>query len=231
MKNIPLYIILIFSFSNLTAQEEGAEYNTPDEPYPAPVSYANLTEEEANFIGLFRDENIGNLHVFASSDPTPSDAYFFKGSPINSTFKDIMPADIADLTHFQDGQPHAVLSLRGDGEELYVLRLPGERYQNQLALYDLDNGQLRKIKTLAYYQCKDIRCIQQDSWIQDVNGDARLDIITKRKVTRPNGKEQVKTKVYFMNTDGNFKRTRKANITEKNYLFESIIPNGSHNGL
>ena len=232
MKNIPVYIILVFIFSGLAAQEGQTDYSTPGEPYPASVSYEGLTAAEANFIGLFRDENIGNLHLYASADPMPGTAYFFKGEAIKPTFKDLLPGEIAPLTHLQGGQPHAVLSLRGDGEELYVLRLPGQRFQNQLSLYDMENGQLRKLMTLAYYQCSNSRCEQQDSWVQDVDGDARLDIITKKKITNRKGKEQVSARVYLMKTDGTFRRTKNINIEEKDYLFENITAkNGSHNGL
>ncbi len=223
MKYTLIKICLLIFTLQLTAQESGSEYYPKDEPYPAPVSYANLTEEEAAFIALFEDKNVGNLHVYSSKSASPDVNYFYKGQPVPPALKDILPEKLALLTYLKGSEPHAVASIPGEAEELYLLRIPGGDWDNQISLYAMNGGQLEKLETLAYYDCNARRCLQQDSWLQDVNGDTRLDIITRqRKIRQNNARVKYKTTVLLMQEDGTFRKSRKTDIAEKDYQMHKL---------
>lgn len=221
MKSCFAFVIILLPFISLQSQND---HNFPgDEPYPAPVSFADLTKEEAAFINLFNNENVTNLHVYASTREAPDQAYYYHGTPILPVFKDMLPSKLSSLTYLRGKEPHAISSMRGNGEQLYLLRLPGENWNNKIAIYAMDNGELTELHTLASYTCnKAGRCIQQDSWLQDLNGDTLLDIITKKRTTRKNGKSKVKTSVYLMTDKGVFKKARKMEIEEGDYKFQEL---------
>jgi hypothetical protein len=76
---------------------------------------------------------------------------------------------------------------------------------------------------VSYYDCNPRRCVQQDSWLQDVNGDTRLDIITKKRTIRSNsGRLKIKTYVRLMQEDGTFKKSRKTLVDEKDYQMQKL---------
>lgn len=217
------FALLVFSYFVMNSLFAQNDHNYPgDEPYPAPVSFADLTKEEAAFINLFNNENVTNLHVYASAKVNPEQDYYYLGTPILPVFKDMLPSGIASLTYLRGKEPHAVSSMRGNGEQLYLVRVPGEKFKNQLALFSMENGELKELKVLAFYDCNDSRCIQQDSWLQDLNGDTLLDIITKKQITRKNGKTKTKTYVYLMTDKSTFKKSGKVNIEEGDYLLKDL---------
>ena len=77
---------------------------------------------------------------------------------------------------------------------------------------------------LAYQDCNNNRCVQLDSWLQDVNGDTRLDIIQKRKVTKKrSGKTVVKPTIYLMGQEGKFHKTKNLGMVNLNdYIMEDL---------
>jgi hypothetical protein len=163
-------------------------------------------QERQALIDLFEEREVGNLHVFANPEPTPD--YFFFGTPIEQAFPNVLPGDVSVLTILKEQEPHAVFRIRGKEEELYLIRFPGERAGNEIALYGWDGDQLKKRRTLAYHTCKGNRCIQVDSWIQDLDGDTWLDLIQKRKVSRKNGqKVTVKSRLFLMNQEGRLQKS------------------------
>lgn len=210
---------LFFSFISLNAQKGGDPFQK-DEPYPAPVSFADISDKMAAFIAIFNDENVSNLHVYASKNPIPDQAYYYKGTPVYPVFKDFLPSKLSNLTHIQNGQPHAISSIRGNGVELYLVRIPGEKWDNQIGIYTMNGGSLMELETLAYYDCNQARCVQQDSWLQDLNGDTLLDIITKNRTIRKNGTSKTKTTVFLMTDKGTFKKSRQTQIEEADYIMQ-----------
>ena len=82
----------------------------------------------------------------------------------------------------------------------------------------------RSRKKLAYLKKKGNKIHQLDSWMQDVNGDTRLDLIQKQRVIKPDGSIQKEsTKVFLRTSKGKFKRDRKVKLNSKDYIMESIF--------
>ena len=218
MKLLPLFSFFVFFTLPLWSQDTGDDLPQGDEPYPAPVSYADLSPLEANFIGLFNSENVTNLHVHAI--PSPEGDYPFEGTPITQEYNGLLQGNLASQTFVKGEEPRAVMSMRGNGEELYLVRQPSGEWKGELALFSMEDGKLRGLEVLAYRKCNSLRCVQQDSWLQDVNGDGLLDIIQKKQVTRGYSVARSKTKVFLMEPDGSFKRTKPTMIDQTDYQVE-----------
>ena len=208
--NFLLACLLLFGVT-ISAQDIG-------EPYPAPVSYAELSETEKIFFGLFEDKNVGNLHVYAPAElPAPA-GYFYLGQPITSDFKNLLPKQLQPYTNIQDHEPHAVYTVKGAGREFFIIRSVSPE-NNVLGLYARYNNTLDLVTELAGYEKTKKGFTQTDTWIKDLNRDGRLDLVKKIKTVQGN-KVKIKTKVFLQNAQGQFKRTRTINLDPLDYIMQ-----------
>ncbi len=217
MKLFKLTLLMLLMQLNVFSQTTPTKKQVGAEPYPAPVSYQNISIEQAKFIKLFESKNVGNLHVYPLvKQDDGSD--FFEGKPIDSGYADLLSGDLAKQTFIRNAEPRAVFSIRGNDEEYYIIRLPADVSKGEIAIYGWNNGKLEKRQTLATYACKRTRCVQMDSWIQDVNGDTRLDVIQVKKTTRANGKKvKIEKVLYLMNDKGVFKKSNDDQVDFSDY--------------
>ena len=181
-----------------------------------------MDEDQAAFIELFDEQEIGNLHVYTL--PQPGNDYFFKGQPIDLAFNPLLNRELSVLTLIKGRKPEAVYRVRGKEEELYIIRMPGEEENYEIALYGWKGDKLEKMKVLSYFECKGNRCVQLESWIQDVDGDTWLDVIQKKKIIKNRGeKVKIKSTVYLMNQDGELQKSNDAAVNFMEYFMESIL--------
>lgn len=217
MKYLPFILSLLIYTAPLFSQDKE---EVGDEPYPAPVMYNNLSLQEAKLIKQFEDKDVSNLHIYA--DVKQDDDYFFKGKPLDANFSEFFNDDLEAQTKIKGQEPQAVFSIRGEARELYLIRSLGNGAGHEVALYELDNGKLQKYLPLASYQCHDGKCTQLDSWIQDINGDTRLDIIQVSKKTDENGKMKVTSKVFLMDQEGHLIKSKNIKIDLNDYPMQSL---------
>ncbi|MEZ4953050.1 MAG: hypothetical protein R2825_05695 [Saprospiraceae bacterium] len=219
MENLLFILSLLISTIPLFSQDQDKEV-VGDEPYPAPVMYHNLSLQEAKLIKQFESKDVSNLHIYA--DVKQDGDYFFKGKPLDADFSEFFSGDLEEQTKIKGQEPQAVFSIRGEAKELYIIRTLGNGSGHEIALYELDNGKLQKYLPLASYQCQDGKCTQLDSWIQDINGDTRLDIIQVAKLTGKNGKEKISSKVYLMDQEGHLIKSKNTKIDLDDYPMQSL---------
>ncbi|MBI1228294.1 MAG: hypothetical protein GC192_23875 [Bacteroidetes bacterium] len=217
MKLFNLILLMLMLQINAEAQNTPTKKQVGAEPYPAPVSYKNISMDQAEFIKLFESKNVGNLHVYPlAKQDKPSE--FFEGKPIDSGFSNLLTGDLAKQSFIRNEEPRALFSIRGNGEELYIIRLPSDVSGGEIALYGWNNGKMDKRQTLATYDCTRNHCVQVDSWIQDVNGDTRLDVVQVKRTTRDNGKKvKIDKTVYLMDDNGLFKKSKYNELDFANY--------------
>ena len=200
--NLTLFAVLLIG--SLTAQVE-AELEDLDAltNYPANnVSDDDLIEA---FYESFQPSNVGNMHVYASAQPDDDD--FFNGEELGIEMRRLF----SNRTKRGLGsrQPYAVAKIRGEAEQLFLMRHPDRQGNPSIVLYDLRNGSVDPVMTLATTKCRtNGSCQQTDSWIQDVDGDTRLDIIQKRGTVRDGSVMRERTMVYRQFEDGSFRRDR-----------------------
>lgn len=229
MKNILPYLlsllIIVISFQLTIAQknnEEPLDVVLTENPYP--ISNQANSATMAAFISQFEDTSIGNLHVYATTEKMPSDDYFYQGKDITGTFNDMLPNKLNKLVRRTNGKIYAVKSIKGNAREMYILRAPSKKNNSELVLYKMAGTQLIPVMPLAKVSCKRSgACSQMDSWIQDINGDTRLDIIQKTQKTNRAGQVvKTKTKVYTQTQNGRYTLDKSADVKENSYLLEKM---------
>jgi hypothetical protein len=222
MKN--LIIISVFSFlilGRIVAQDGNPNIS---EEKTMTSANASRTNNLASFKNQFDQTNVGNLHLFSRSKTTTNTDYYFTGKKIDPIFQQYLPPRIQKYILDPDKQPYAIGAVRGEGlDDYYIMRDNAGEWPNKLVLYEINNGQLTPKRTLAYFYKKRNKSYQLDSWMQDVNGDTRLDLIQKSQVKDADGNiNSATTKVFLRKENGKFKRSRNTKIDKSDYHMEVI---------
>ena len=218
MKKIQFFLLSIFLAGNLFAQNANVEKTI------ARTTSTLVANDIETFKNQFPEWNVGNLHIYSSGNGKVKKDYYFKGEKIAPVFQQYFPKEMRSSFTGENTPPSAVAAVRGEGlKDYYVLRINEENINDKIVLYELKNDRLKVKKDLAYHYQKGNRTYQLDSWMQDVNGDTRLDLIQKKSVTDANGKVQKeKTTVFLRNKKGKFKRSRKTKIEVSDYKMQAI---------
>lgn len=181
--------------------------NTPD------------TKREAIFSTYFQEANVSNLHVYLPESDIPYD-YYFKGTALPRGLFGIFDKEWRDKMP-EEFQAYAVFSIRGEGKPYYILRFSGAQLDPTIALFEMIGNQLVHKADLATFWCTDKYCLQKDSWLQDFDGDVRLDILTKVKMTDDRRGEQVIDEYYRIMRqleDGAFTRDSQLDVDVNDYF-------------
>ncbi len=212
-------LILLFSlFETLSAQVpvptmEDKEYPAASEPE---------TRLEAALASFFEDTEVGNLHVFASGQDEADEEFYFHGTELPDSFlpsfeegwRNTMPENI---------KPFAVFIIRGYEEPYYIIRFQGEGLKNAIELFEMVNGTLTHRLTLARLWCTEGQCIQEDAWIQDVDGDTLLDVLKKVRIFEGPELETTLSEyqtLYVQDDDGTYFPTSSIPVEWEDYQME-----------
>lgn len=175
-----IFIVLCLFGPALFAQAPAKD--RADEAYyvsPYPMGNTPASERAAAFISLFDTENVGNLRVYAARDGNLNREYPFKGQALPERFLGMLPEPYLSELKRRGGTAYAVYRIKGNRGEHYLLRLPTEKGEHTLVLFDLHGEQLGLVNVLAYAYCGEKGCRQQDGFLTDLDGDTDLDILTK----------------------------------------------------
>ena len=194
----------LFLVGSLSAQID-AELETGQTNYP--IGNVADAELETAFMNAFQPSNVGNMHVYAYSGAQPDAEYFFAGETLGTEMRTLF----SNRTKRTIGTnpSYAVAKIRGGAAQYYLLRYQNKRGNPTLGLFDLRDGTVDPLLTLASADCrKGTSCQQTDSWIQDVDGDTRLDVIQKMGTVRDGEVRRERMRVYQQREDGSFRRNR-----------------------
>lgn len=184
------YIFSILLFGSAIGQI--ADEQIDNNQYPA--NNQPDSKREAIFSTYFEEANVSNMHFYLPDGKMEFD-YFFKGTELprglfgifDSNWRDEMPEDF---------KAYAVYSIRGEGKPYYVMRMSGKKMDPTIGLFEMIGNKLHYKATLATNWCSESYCVQKDSWMQDFDGDVRLDILTKVKITDDRREKQVIDQYY-----------------------------------
>ena len=180
------------------------------------------------FNDLFEPYNVGILHIHVPSEEVPMPAYEGQ-KEIPFKFRSYLPISMHKRMLSDKIVPKAVGTVRGNGlEDMYILSAPNKTDSDKIALYKMKRNRLAPIKTLASYSSTQNKSVQLDSWLVDLNGDTRLDILQKSLIIRANGKTTKNTNVYLQNPKGKFKKVNANNYVKPNFKMISL-PNSLKN--
>lgn len=203
--------ILVFALISVSTFAQ-TEISLTDSPYPLTNSADNNTRTA--FVSLFDDHNTGNLHVFTTMDIDEDPEYFFTGTEIPEGFWYMIPRGWRSQLMNETAKAYTTYNIRGESDEYYIIRYE-KGSDHSLVLYQLAEDGLVHMMDLASYSCMDSDCEQVDSWLQDVDGDTRLDIIQKTK-----SGDSVTTEVYKLSNAGIFARDPNPEVVD--YKFPMV---------
>lgn len=217
IKQLITYILLTLFFASAAAQVPDSQLDRRQ--YPA--NNTADSKREALFATYFEEANVGNAHVFAVRDEMPED-YFYKGTELprglfgmfETKWRSTMPDNF---------KAYAVAAIRGEGKPYYLLRFEGKGTNAQIALFEVANDILYHKITLAGYTCDQGVCHQKDSWIQDFDGNVRLDILTKVRVTAEDEQQVIKAYhvIHKQLKDGSFVKDSQMDVDVKDYFMQA----------
>ena len=214
-----IFFIILFGSNPLTGQLTSENGKKNDD------TQSSITIDDFDsFKDLFEVWNVGNLHVFAPNPDTANKDYYFEGEIIEKKFRKHLPLEVQRAMLFNDQKYYAVGIIRGNNnEDFYLVRENSLQTPNQLVLYESINNQLLAKRVIAYFKMKHKKYFQLDTWIQDLDGDTRLDLIQRsRKIIKSRKPKDVKTKVFLQNRDGEFDLSKEYEIEEKDYQFQDL---------
>lgn len=219
IKQLIAYILLTLFFSSAAAQIPDGQLDRRQ--YPA--NNTTDSKREAVFATYFEEANIGNAHVYSPQGEAAED-YFYKGTELPRGLFGMFESD------WRSGMPqnfkaYAVAAIRGEGKPYYILRFEGEGTDNTIALFEVANDILYHKATLASYWCEENHCRQKDSWLQDFDGNVRLDILTKVKLTDRRKTEEVIEEFYLIQKqleDGSFVKDSRMDVDVQDYFMQSF---------
>ncbi len=217
-------LMFLFIFINESAHCQGSKDSIRE--FKA-KTLENSVNNFEGFINLFEVLNVGNLHVYCKNPESKILDYHFSGELIEKSYMHYLPIEIQKSMLFDNEKIYAVAAIRGkNNKNYYILRIINDQKNNSgiVGLYELINNQLLHKKTLSFFKKKRKSHVQLDSWIQDINGDTRLDLIQRSRKISENGKiKSVKTKVFLQTYEGTFDVFKKYNIEEEDYIFQDLI--------
>lgn len=214
------YIFCIILATNALGQVTDRELDKNQ--YPA--NNKADSKYEAAFASYFEETNVSNSHIYMPPEGAEYD-YYYQGKELpkglfgifNQKWRQNMPEDF---------KAYAVFSIRGEGKPYYILRFSGEKVDPSIGLFEMIGDKLHHKATLATYWCADDYCIQKDSWLQDFDGNVRLDFLTKVKMMDKRGKHEVIDEfysIYKQLEDGKFVPDSRMDVDVNDYFMQKII--------
>jgi hypothetical protein len=177
----------------------------------------------AAFEENFELSNVGNLHLFAPTSVQNNTDFTFYGTPIERGLYRLFSANWRDELP-NDFNTYALYKIRHGASDAYIMRFQGPGTENMIGLFIRKGDQLVFLRTLASYYCSESRCWQMDSWLQDFDGDTRLDILQKVRVlqfTLMGAPIDEYTQVLRQHKDGSYSPTEKFSIALEDYQFKT----------
>lgn len=215
-KKIILPLCICLFTTGVTAQVPAGELDVNQ--YPA--NNKADSKREAAFAAFFEEANVSNLHVYAPQTKEVDLDYYYKGKELpRGMFGIFNPEWRSELP--KDAKAYAVSAIRGNSKPYYIIRFAGKNYDPTIALFEMNGEQLDMLAVLAGFWCAQQYCYQRDSWIQDVDGDTRLDIITKVRMTDKRRDKTVIEEhhtIYKQLADGTIVKTTSLDVDIDDYF-------------
>ena len=207
MKTSALFIFIFsfFTLLNVSAQVINERVSSPKE-YAANSQFSS--PQAAQLDATFKEQTTGFLHFYIDPKVATNDQYLFKGNLIGGELLDLFTGKYHRYAVMEDTKVYAASAIKGADENLYVVRFvtPGDQ---RLELFDLINGEMKHIKTLAARKCKMSGCRQLDSYITDIDRDGRPDLVQmSRRIDKNNTSRNEKMKTYKMLPSGELKKMK-----------------------
>jgi hypothetical protein len=188
------------------------------------IAYAQSANERTAlnaYKQLFEESNVGNLHVYSLDGSTDSPEDYFYGERIPRGLYGLFAANWRDELP-DDFEAYALFKIKHGAGDAYLMRFAGLGTQNLIGLFSIEGEKVTFLKILSSHSCSDSTCWQTDSWIQDFDGDTRLDILQKVRVlqfTLMNAPVEEYSQVLRQDKNGRFVVTKELDLDVADYKF------------
>ncbi|MBI5916810.1 MAG: META domain-containing protein [Bacteroidetes bacterium] len=110
--------------------------------------------------------------------------YPYTGMLIDTSFYQFFNMEMHEIWSGTGGEVMAV----GQFGDFYICRVPGRYVSSDIALFRVENGEMKHLETVAWAWCDEGWCNQQDAWLVDVDKDGRTDLVQFYTLTDDKGK-------------------------------------------
>lgn len=177
------------------------------------LTFSPMSEQEisdiqyADGIGklaaMFPPVEGGALHLYPIVRVDRPGNYPYKGKLIDPSLYQFFDPGTSEVWNSTGGDVMAV----GKYGDFYICRVPGRYVSSDIALFRLQNGEMKRTETVAWAWCDEGWCNQQDAWLKDVNKDGKTDIVQHYTLTDDKGKvKEERMTVLLQNGNGTFKQ-------------------------
>jgi heat shock protein HslJ len=164
-------------------------------------------------LALFPELPASNRHLYSILDGSKYEQFPFVGEEMPRQFYDLLDETSGSIIT-QGGGAYII----GKIGKQYLMRIPGNVGVNSLAIFYEKGGKFNMLLPVAFAGKDPYR--QQDAWLEDLNADGRLDLVTRLVGEDSTGKTD-KLVAYLQREDGDIDRYR-GQLTTSKYAMQSI---------
>lgn len=210
---ILLFPIFLLFFTSAISQ---VTYDIPvyEDPDIGGMEY----EDAMVFKDFFEHTNVGNMHVYPSSERNPTSDYYFHGEKIRRKWYKYFDRKWS-TAHSKRYTAYATYAITIGDDLHFLIRFEGRKYDNSIELFTLNRGVITHRQTLASYNYELGIESQLDSWIQDFDRDTRKDILKKFSINyywkeRP----EEYTVLYKQLSDSDFEKNENMDVDTQDFI-------------
>jgi len=173
----------------------------------------------SELLNLFSDLKPTQLHLYSILIGTNIDVYPFVGETITPNMYELF--DASSTSMFRQASMLGAYAI-GKLDDMYILRVPGNKGSNSITLYTLKDGKLQVEMPLALANDDPSVNIQQDAWLKDLDQDGKAEIIV-RQISAPQGQlGQEVIRVFVKATDGSYRPSPTLRANKAGYPLEKL---------
>jgi heat shock protein HslJ len=175
--------------------------------------------ELASLLKLFPGLPPNQTHFYSIVAPDKFASYPFVGETIPPTMFDLFDPSSASM--FRQASTLGAYAVGKIGD-LYILRVPGNKGANTIALYLLKNNKLAVEMPLAIANDEPSVNIQQDAWLADLDRDGKLEVIVRQISAPQGGTAQDVIRAFAQVADGSYQPALQLQPKVKDYPLERL---------
>jgi len=171
----------------------------------------------ALFPVLEGDRAVLHLHPILRVD-NPGN-YPYQGSLIDTSLFKYFNAEVREIWSGSGGDVLAVGQYGG----FYVCRIPGRYVSSDIAIFRIQEGEMKHVETVAWAWCDEGWCNQQDAWLTDTDKDGRTDVIQHYTLTDDRGKiKEERLTLLRQDENGDLLPNKAANLEKAQFKMAKI---------
>lgn len=173
----------------------------------------------SELLNLFSDLKPNQLHLYSILVGTNIDVYPFVGETITPNMYELFDASSTSI--FRQATQLGAYAI-GKLDDMYILRVPGNKGSNSITLYTLKDGKLQVEMPLALANDEPSVNIQQDAWLKDLDRDGKAEIIV-RQISAPQGQlGQEVIRVFARTPNGSYQPSPTLRAKTADYPMEKL---------